>query len=153
MKQLKQLIFATFLGLSLLPFTGCMTAIGFGVGALSDSDKPKKLEIPLEQVFTISKNSKIQLLLKSGQELQGTFLTTTVQTVGDEQVASIVWYDDANYHQIATKIADIERIVVTPKRNGKAIGLGVGASLDVILTIVALKSLENSFDNLLDFGF
>ncbi len=153
MKKLKQLIFATFLGLSLLPFTGCMTAIGFGVGALSDSDKPKKLEIPLEQVITISKNSQIQLFLKNGQEQEGIFLTNMAQTVGDEQVAFIVWYDKVNYHQIATKIADIERIVVKPKRNGKAVGLGIGASLDVILTIVALKSLENTFNNLFDFGF
>ena len=53
----------------------------------------------------------------------------------------------------STQVADIERIVAKQQGNGKWVGLGIGGVIDVIMTFVALKSLENSFDGLFDFGF
>jgi hypothetical protein len=151
MKLIKQLMFALIIGQYMLSATGC-SALGFGIGALSDSNKIHKLEIPSEELTLIPKNSRIQIFLKNGQQQEGEFLMHMEQKVGEEYVKSIVWYEKGSNRQVSTPVADIERIAAKQQRNGKWIGLGVGGVIDAIMVVGAINAAGNSLDGL-DFGF
>ena len=110
MKRIKQLIFALHLGLFVLVGSGC-SAVGFGIGALSDSYKSENLEISSEQAPSLQRNSHIQILLKNGQQREGQFLLYIAKKIGDAHLENIVWLDKANNCQVSTQIAEIDRIV------------------------------------------
>ena len=144
MKRIKQLILVLLLGLFMLGGSGC-SAIGFGIGAYSDSNKSEILEISSEQAPTLPKSSHIQLLLKNGQQREGQFLLYIAQKIGDAHLENIVWLDKANNQQVSTQIAEIDRIVTKEQRNGKWLGLLLGGVIDAILVIAFLK-LDKIFD-------
>ena len=116
MKLIRQLIFALFVGSFALAVSGC-SAIGFGIGALADSESIKKMGVPGEQATPLQENSHIQIFLKNGKILEGKFLFQMEKKVGEEQVESIVWYDEANDRQVSTQAADIERVATIKNGN------------------------------------
>ncbi len=144
MKQIKQLLIPLLLGLLLVTGSGC-SAIGFGIGALSDSNNIKDLEIPNEQARSISKNSHIQIRLKNGYQLEGQFLSYLEQTTEADYVATILWYDKANNRQVSTELAEIDKILTSQQRNGKWLGLLLGGVIDVVI-VIALFKLDRIFD-------
>ncbi len=146
MKLIKQLVFVLFVVQSMLSATGC-SAVGFGIGALSDSNKIEKLEISSEDVSALPKSSHIQILLKNGQQQEGQFQLYIAQKVGDEYLGNIVWHDKANNRQVSTQIAEIDRIVTKQQRNGKWLGLLLGGIIDAII-IVGIYKMDRFFEGL-----
>ena len=129
MKQLKQFVFVLFVVQSMLSATGC-SAIGFGIGAASDSNKINRQEFSGEELTRIPKNSQIQIFLKNGLVQKGHFIRLVEQQVGEEFVNSIVWNNSATYRQESTQISAIERVVIKPEQNMKWFGLFIGGVLD-----------------------
>ena len=143
MRLIKLLIFSLFVGTFIFVSSGC-SIYGFGIGALSDSNKIKDLEIPNEQASSISKNSHIQILLKNGYQLEGQFLLYLAQTIEAENVETIVWYDKVNNRQVSTELAEIDKILTSQQRNGKWLGLLLGSVIDVVI-VIALFKLDRFF--------
>ncbi len=98
----------------------------------------------LEEAASIQKESLIEISLKNGEQASGQFLLFQEQKIGDENIAFIEWYDKANNRQVSTQVADIERIVVKQKRNGRRRGLGIGAALDVLMIILLARGDNGS---------
>ncbi len=149
MKLIKQLMFALIIGQYMLSATGC-SVIGFGIGAISDSNNIKKMEISGEELTPIPKNSHIKIFLKNGQQQGGKFIMRLKQQVGDEHSESIIWYSEVTQQQVSTQVASIERILVgrgqtREQTNGKWIGFGIGGVIDIIIIIGEIKSVGNSF--------
>jgi hypothetical protein len=151
MKLIKQLIFTLIIGTALLSLNGC-SAIGFGIGAISDSNKIEKMEIPMEQIPLLPRNSNIHLALKDGQQLEGIFLNRMEQKVGDDNSATMLLFDKVNNRQIATHIGDIEHIEAMEKQNRKWLGLLIGGIIDAILIVVFLK-MDTLFEGLSFFNY
>ncbi len=93
--------------------------------------------IDLKEVASIRKDSRIEIFLKEGQQLEGRCIRQMEQQVGNEYVTTIEWYDKINKRQVSTQIADIEGMVVKQKRNGKWKGLGIGIAIDGIVILAA----------------
>jgi len=146
MKLVKQLIFTLLVGSFALAVSGC-SAIGFGIGALSDSNKIEKMEIPTEQVPRLPKNSYLQISLKDGQQLEGIFLKRLELKGGNDHSEAMLLFDKVNNRQIATPITDIERIEAKERRNRKWLGLLIGGIMDVIIIVVFLN-LDTLFEDL-----
>ncbi len=128
MKLIKQLVFAISLGSFALGGSGC-SAIGFGIGAVSDSSKIIRLGMPDEQATRLQENNHIQIFLKNGLRHDGKFITRMTGKIADENVASIVWYDEATDRQIATPTADIEQVVTINSQKDKWLALEEAATI------------------------
>jgi hypothetical protein len=144
MMLIKQLIYSLIIGVPLLSITGC-TAIGFGIGALSDSNKTRNYKIASEQPPYIPKNCRFQIFLKNGQRQDGEFVKLMKQEVGEEYVEAIVWYDKPSKRHVSTRISEIDRIVTKEQRNGKWLGLLLGGVIDVFIVIAFIK-LDKFFE-------
>lgn len=138
MKLIKQLMLALLVGLFVLAGSGC-SLVGFGIGALSDSNEIERLEISSEQVPSLPKGSHIQIVLKNGQEQEGKFISYIAQKVDDQHLENIVLLDKVNNQQVIKQIAEIDRIITKQQRNRKWLGLLLGGIIDVIIIVGILK--------------
>jgi hypothetical protein len=68
-RNLIKTVFIIFF-LFILQFTGC-TAIGFGLGVISDSKKPDEKVIYLNELTKVKKGTPIRIIQKDKEEIQG----------------------------------------------------------------------------------
>jgi hypothetical protein len=143
MKQITWLVFALFVGLVVLGGSGC-SAIGFGIGALSDSNNTKNLEISNEKLPTLTPNSLVRISLKNGQQMEGQFLLYMPQKAGEQYLENILWLDEASNKRVSTQISEIDRITVKQQQNRKYWGLVIGGIIDATI-IAAIYIMDRIF--------
>jgi hypothetical protein len=83
---MKILIFFFLETVAILGYSGC-TAIGFGVGAIIDSQKPDYDTIPGWYATSVWRGEDIRLTKKTGEELKGEYLG--LETLADSQYALV----------------------------------------------------------------
>lgn len=135
---IKQLIYPLIIGVSLLSLNGC-TAIGFGIGALSDADKTMSHKIANKLPSNIPKNCRLQIFLKNGQCQDGEFVTLINQKEGGKYVEAILFYDKPSNRHVSARISEIDSIVTRSRGNGKWKGLIIGGIIDTIILAGVLK--------------
>ena len=143
MMLIKQLIYSFIIGIPLLSITGC-TAIGFGIGALSDADKTKNHKIYTGILNDIPKNCRLQIFLKNGQQQEGKFVKLLKQNDGEEYVEALLWFDKPSNRHISTRISEIDK-VVTKQGKGKWLGLILGGVIDAVI-IVGIMKMNKIFE-------
>ncbi len=142
MKQTTWLVFALLVGLVVLGGSGC-SAVGFGIGALSDSNNTKNLEISNEKLPTLAPNSLVRISLKNGQQMEGQFLSYMPQKAGEQFLGKIVCLNEASNKQVSTQISEIDRITVK-QQNRKYWGLIIGGIIDATI-IAAIYIMDRIF--------
>lgn len=141
MKNLIQFLFTCF-GLSFfLIFSGCSVA-GLGIGAIVDSSS-KKNEYSADSILTIPVKSQVNIILNNGERRKGQYILYTVSMEDENKLTSITCYKEFAEEYFVTPVADINKVLVKPKRKGWALGLGIGAGLDII-AIISLRDLDFS---------
>jgi len=138
MKIIFPVLFICF-GLSqLLIFSGC-SVLGLVIGSAVDS-KDKGMGYSPDDLLKIHTKSEVELILKNGESRKGQYVFYTLSTEVDPKLTSITCYEASTQKHFVTPLADSNKIYVKQKQTGWAMGLGIGAGLDV-LTGLYLRDL------------
>jgi hypothetical protein len=147
--RLVPLALVVLCALTSIQLTGC-TAIGFGVGALSDMSNGKRTP---DRLDTMRTGTGITLWLRDGRKLHGRFLGSCDSlsessppvrpTSGDQSGAPLraVLLIGTGHGVRQIPIQDVSRVSV-PVARGKVIGLFTGLSVDTLMFLLFLAALS-----------
>jgi hypothetical protein len=119
--------------------TGC-TLIGFGIGAAVDASK-KPVVVPGEQVAGIAKGATVRIALKDGRRIKGKYLGLVPAEGSGPEGPTAILVDTGSGPAPPIKVADVAELRVSRKAQGKWIGAGVGAALD-IAAVITVATME-----------
>ena len=134
--------------LTSIPLTGC-TAIGFGIGALTDMSNGKRAP---EKLGPIRSGTQITVWLRDGHKLDGQYMGRADSLSRDSTMTPASSADLTAVHTpsllLATNhgtreipIEDVKRVSV-PVVRGKLVGLAGGATIDVLMILLLLAALS-----------
>lgn len=147
--RLVPLALVVLCALTSIQLTGC-TAIGFGIGALSDMSNGKRTP---DRLDTMRTGTGITLWLRDGRKLRGRFLGSCDSlsessppvrpTSGDQSGAPLraVLLIGTGHGVRQIPIQDVSRVSV-PVARGKVIGLFTGLSVDTLMFLLFLAALS-----------
>ncbi len=114
--------------------SGC-TIAGLAAGIAADSSG-KTQEYSASNILDIPVKSKVQLIMNDATKRKGQYVFYATSLTDESSVISVTCIDESTNQYFLTPLADINKIVVNPKKDkqfGGVMGAGVGLCLDIIL--------------------
>jgi len=158
----KIIIVAAVAGLMAMTLSGC-TVIMFGLGSLADASKPDSVYVTGCPVDTLGPGTTIHVIKTDGDTISGKFLranppitdlgcwgqtlsSTQLGTPDDHRPVTFILVR-CNKETSEIPVEEIKGILWYPKKNGKYVGLAIGACIDGLL-IYGIATMEiNVWEN------